>query len=336
MSDADPIDLVDDLFDEPCTNCGARLRSPELTKCPQCGFRVASVRAASNGAGEIAAAAGHTHHAEHGVEPDAEARDVRDQVDPEFGGEVESDAAALAAAAAAAKAAAKASSPQPSPPTAPKPVGLPDTTIADESTADDHPKSATASKGKTKTEPAAGARTGHPGGTRIALALAIICAVVLSAAHFAGMSGLFPRQGGLFLDAQGQYTLESVRWSDRAVDLVRLLVQRTVVWAAALGALWGLALMRRAPVPDWPAAAARMAAIALATALVTAIELPNRPLEISLEVLLQAALFVGLVVLWFRVSFVEAAQLLGMAALGFIVVHLGAMLVVWATGTAIL
>ncbi|MFO0875538.1 MAG: zinc ribbon domain-containing protein [Phycisphaerales bacterium] len=170
--------------------------------------------------------------------------------------------------------------------------------------------------------------TRHP---RTPLTIAGACAAVMVAAHLAGIGGLFVRVDGLFANAGGAYTEASPPWSERFAELGRWAVHIGLLCTTAFVGLLVVVRARRSRIGDLPTAAARVAAIVLAASLLRLLRFESRPLEGIAEVLGQSAVFVGLVILWFRLLASEAAQALAIAILG----ALGAMgvarLLVWAS-----
>lgn len=159
---------------------------------------------------------------------------------------------------------------------------------------------------------------------------AAACALALLVGHLAGLGGLYPRVDGLFRAADGSFTSGIVLWPERLLETGRFAVRTGLTWGAALLAIAFIAQLRAVRVGDFTTYATRVLAIVLAASLFRLIQLPDRWLEMSLELLLQCAVFVGLVSLWLRLSFAEAGQALAGTAILMLVLHGAALAVVWA------
>ncbi len=157
-----------------------------------------------------------------------------------------------------------------------------------------------------------------------------LCAVAMLVGHLAGLGGLFPRVEGLFRATDGTFTSATVLWPERLIETARFGVRSGLTWAAAMLAIAFIARLRAARIGELATFAARVLAIVLAASMMRLIQLPDRWLEISLELVLQCAVFVGLTSLWLRLSLVEAAQALAGTAIVMLVLHGVARAVIWA------
>jgi len=167
-------------------------------------------------------------------------------------------------------------------------------------------------------------------GIRIPLGVAALGIIALVALALAGLTGLFPREGGRFLDASGAFTLEAPRWIDRFAAGGKVVVQAATLALALAGGVLILAGIRRSPTGDRATFAARIMAIAVVSQLALLVVLPPPALERTVELAVQAALIMGLVLLWFRLAWQEAAQALGATLVLLALIRLLAWLVVWA------
>jgi hypothetical protein len=155
------------------------------------------------------------------------------------------------------------------------------------------------------------------GGVWFPLAAAAISAVILSIGFLAGSGGLFQ-------------LAESPSLGERLVALLRFVLATGVLTAGGVTGLFGLARLEKRHVGDLGLAAARMLSVVATMQLVRFIDLPERPkLEHSVELLLEAAAFVGLSILMLRLTPRQASALLGLTAVGVIGVTLLANAIAW-------
>lgn len=167
-------------------------------------------------------------------------------------------------------------------------------------------------------------------GTAVPLGLAAGAMLTVIGSALAGWSGLFPRRDGLFLDAAGEFVLESPRWISRLELAAKIVVQTGTLALAILGGLLLMALVRRASLGDRASFGARVVAIAAVAQLALLVLLRPPIAERSLELALQALAVFALVLVWFRFTMQEAAQVLGGTLVLYALIQLGAWCVVWA------
>ena len=126
---------------------------------------------------------------------------------------------------------------------------------------------------------------------RLWLIMAGISTVILLLAWLAGWSSLFARSGGMYLDAAGAYTLESPRFTERILGVIRWLVAGGTLVGLGTVALKITAWISSRSVGSWSAAAARICWVVAIAGLATLI-----PIDISwLEWTAQIAAGCGLV-----------------------------------------
>ncbi len=152
-------------------------------------------------------------------------------------------------------------------------------------------------------------------------ALATVCGLLLLVCYLAGVHGLFP------LVEQGA----DVPISTRVAGIGQFIVL-SIMWAGcSVAALAFLAHLMGQRLGDLQLAAVRMLAIVVAVRIFALIDFPNQLLEHSVEALLQAAAFAGLVIAFFRLNPRDALTLLGSAIVLFVGVWMFSYLVIWAT-----
>ncbi len=125
-------------------------------------------------------------------------------------------------------------------------------------------------------------------------------------------------------------TGETITLGARLEGLVRMLVRTAVMTLAGLGGLHFLAHILETRVGDLKLAAARMLGIVAAIGLLTFFNVNAEPLEWTIEAVTQAAAFVGLAMVIYRLSARDAATLLGITVLAVISLLLVSALVIWA------
>lgn len=167
--------------------------------------------------------------------------------------------------------------------------------------------------------------------TRVPLAIAAVCVLVLAVAALAGWSGLFPRVDGLYRDAEGAFLAASPHWTERLETVVKIAVRTLVLGVAALAAILLVARVRRSSIGDLGTVAARALAIVAAAQLFTLLSFSSRPTEMIAQLAGECALFAALVVLWFRFRLPEALQALGATLAIAVALHGFAWVVWWAT-----
>ncbi|MCH2160283.1 MAG: hypothetical protein MK085_00270 [Phycisphaerales bacterium] len=107
--------------------------------------------------------------------------------------------------------------------------------------------------------------------TRLWLVMAAIATLALVVAWLAGWSSLFPRSEGRFMDAAGDYTLDTPRFAERVLGLVRWLVAGSTLVGLGAGALRISAGMAERSVGPWSSALARICWIVTIAGLATLI-----------------------------------------------------------------
>ncbi len=141
--------------------------------------------------------------------------------------------------------------------------------------------------------------------------------VLLCVGDLAGWGGLF---GGA----------ETVGFGARISGLFKMSA-RTAVWTVAgVGGLAVLANILSTRIGDLTLASVRVLAIIAAASVLTVIDFSSLTAEWALQVLLQAAAFVGLAIALLRLSARDAAMLLGVTVMFVVVLALSAALVLWA------
>lgn len=155
------------------------------------------------------------------------------------------------------------------------------------------------------------------GGLWLPLAIAAVSALVMAVGFLAGSGGLFP---GAEVPSPGA----------RFVALLRFILATAVLAGGGVAGLIALSRLEKKPLGDLKIAAARILAVVLTMQIVRFIDLPDRAtLEWTAELLLQAAAFVGLSILMLRLTPRQAATLLGLTAVGVVVVALLANAIAW-------
>jgi hypothetical protein len=140
------------------------------------------------------------------------------------------------------------------------------------------------------------------GGPALAGTIVVACLLLLLVGHALGMRGLYPKvEPGLTIA-----NAERVASAGRAVALVG-------VWTlGALGALVALTVLVARPLGDVRLVLLRLAAIVVVVRLVTVIDLGPAPLEISVEMVLQAGLFGLGLLAFFAISLHDALVTMAM------------------------
>lgn len=157
-------------------------------------------------------------------------------------------------------------------------------------------------------------------------ALAGLSLVVLLAGVLAGLSGLFATA------VPSDQPAADVAWPTRLEAAARLPLSVGLWTACALGALATVAASRDRPLGDWRVAALRLGAAIACARLALFVLLPWSLLTSVVEILLQGAIFVGLVVALFRVKIAFAGILLVVT----LVYGVGAAVIGWLMGWALL
>ncbi len=148
--------------------------------------------------------------------------------------------------------------------------------------------------------------------------MAIASLVVLTLGFFWGSRGL------ISVDAEATVTLGA-----RLEGMLRMLIRTGIVSVCGVGALYTLAYLRSTRLGDLQLAAVRMLGIVSAVSLLTFYHVGAKPLEWAIEAVTQAAAFVGLSMVLFRLSVRNAATLLGITVLGAIGLLLASATVLW-------
>ncbi len=165
----------------------------------------------------------------------------------------------------------------------------------------------------------------HAFETWLPVALGIAALATLVIGLLAGVIGLFPQ-----LRIEGA---EAVPWSVRFVEVLRNLVLLAFWTGCGLAGLFGLSLMFERPLGDARLAMTRMVSITATIRLATFLSIPGpRWVEWMTEALLQAAGFVLLSMLLFRLSLRSAGVLALWTLLTILVLWLFTYAVQWALG----
>lgn len=158
-------------------------------------------------------------------------------------------------------------------------------------------------------------------------ALAAISAVILIVSYLAGAVGLFPHlPAGDAAAAAAEVPLGA-----RFEGLLQFVVLSAMWIACGLGALAFLAYLVGRPFGDLQLALVRMTAVVVTMRLASMIDLGSRTWEWTAEALLQAAIFIALAIALFRLQPRDAPTLGIAAVILFMVLWLGANVVVWVT-----
>ena len=111
---------------------------------------------------------------------------------------------------------------------------------------------------------------------RIWLIMAAVSTAILVVAWLAGWSSLFSRSEGMYLDASGAYTLDSPRFTERVLGVIRWLVAGATLVGLGSGALRITAWISSRSVGNWAAVGARICWLVAIAGLATLI-----PIHIS-------------------------------------------------------
>jgi hypothetical protein len=152
-----------------------------------------------------------------------------------------------------------------------------------------------------------------------------ISAALLIVGYLAGAMGLFPELRAAEQVAQPGF-------ADRMLGLLRFIIIVSLMTGCGISGLWMLALALSRPLGDLALAAARIAAIVAVMRLVTFLNFGNhRQLELIVESVLHAALFVGLSIVAFTIKPRTALMLGGFALMTYLAIWVAARLIVLAT-----
>lgn len=141
------------------------------------------------------------------------------------------------------------------------------------------------------------------------LVLAGVSGMVLLIGYLAGAEGLFPE-----IAAAADGAVE-VPWAARGIAVIQFIVLMALLCACGIAGLVLLGQMLQRPIGDLALAATRILGIVITIRLLTFLEVPGpRSLEWVVEGVLQAAAFVGLVIVLFALK-PRNAMILGAFAL---------------------
>jgi hypothetical protein len=159
-------------------------------------------------------------------------------------------------------------------------------------------------------------------------AMAVISGALLMICYLAGAHGLFPST------AEG--TPADIGPALRFQYLLRFIIFSAMGAACGLGALAFLANMLGMRlvehISDLKLAAVRMLGIVVTARLAALIDFPSQTLEWITEIVIQIAAFAGLSIVLFRLNPRDALTLAGAAVILFVLLWLGAYMVVWSAG----
>lgn len=161
----------------------------------------------------------------------------------------------------------------------------------------------------------------------LALALAGAAGAVLVAGFLVGATGLYR----LAEAAAESDAAPVIAWPLRIEGLGRLVVIIGLWTACGVGGLRTTAWMLERPLGDLRRAAASMLAVVSIARLVTFLDLPGPTVELLVEGLGEALVFLGASIVLFRLPPRSAAIVLGFTALSFLVLYATAWTVVWVT-----
>ena len=161
----------------------------------------------------------------------------------------------------------------------------------------------------------------------LALALAGVAGAVLVAGCLAGATGLYR----LAEAAAESDVAPVIEWPLRIEGLGRLVVIIALWTACGIGGLRTAAWILERPLGDRRRAAASMLAVVSIARLVTFLDLPGPTVELFVEGLGEALVFLGASIVLFRLPPRSAAIVLGFTALSFLVLYATAWTVVWVT-----
>ena len=161
----------------------------------------------------------------------------------------------------------------------------------------------------------------------LAHALATGAGAVLVAGCLVGAPGLFRLAEAA---AEGD-AAQGIGWPLRFVGLGRLVVIIALWTACGVGGLRSAAWILERPLGDLRRAAASMLAVVSIARLVSFLDLPGPGVELLVEGLGEALVFLGASIVLFRLPPRSAAIVLGFTALSFLVLYATAWTVVWVT-----
>lgn len=167
------------------------------------------------------------------------------------------------------------------------------------------------------------------GAARIPLILAGVAVLLLLGAYLGGLSGVFERRDGLYLDADGGFTAAEPSWLQRFVELGRFAVRFGLLWIAASLGIALVGYVRHRPIGELATFAARVASVVATVALISLLALDRHVVEQLVEAALAAGAFVGLTMLWFRFAAMDALQAAVATIVLVVAVWLAAVAVVW-------
>lgn len=167
---------------------------------------------------------------------------------------------------------------------------------------------------------------------KVTLAVAGGALFVMVVAYLSGVTGLFPRENGLFLGESGE-RFEAVRPlpSARLFGMMTYIGQRMIFAASLAGAVLVQAHLRGLPAGNRRSMVAHSAAIASVSGLLLLTALPHPGVESGLELIGQGAVAALGYMTLFRFRPADAVVTLGIAVLGVAIVIGGAHLITMIT-----
>jgi len=159
------------------------------------------------------------------------------------------------------------------------------------------------------------------GGVGLPAAMAGVSLVLLALGYLFGAAGLFAVTGD-----------EAVGFGARMGGLTGMLVRTGGLALAGMGGLSVLAHMLDRPVGSMQLAAVRLLGIFAVLGLLTFFNLPSSAMELTMESIFQAVIFVGLASVFFGLSIRNAATLMGVTVFSVIILLLVSALVLWSAG----